>query len=115
MDSTTDSKAPAHLSREMKAWFTSIASEYVLESHHLRVLQSACESWDRCQQSRKMLKRDGLTALDGKGALKAHPAVAIERDSRLAFLRALRELGLDALDVESPRPALLYGGCRGRR
>lgn len=113
MEKTT-TKAPAHLSREMKRWFQFLAEEYVLESHHLRVLQSACESWDRCQEARKMLTREGLTTVDGKGALKAHPAVAIERDARLAFLRALRELGLDAMDPEAPRPPVLYGGRRGK-
>ena len=111
---TTTIRAPAHLSKEMKGWYSYIASEYVLESHHLRVLQSACESWDRCQEARKLIKREGLTTVDGKGALKSHPGVAIERDSRLAFLRALRELGLDALDPEGPRPPRLYGGARGR-
>jgi P27 family predicted phage terminase small subunit len=111
---TTTQKAPGHLSKEMKDWYATIASEYVLESHHLRVLQSACESWDRCQQARKLLKAQGLTILDAKGTLRSHPAVSIERDSRLAFLRALRELGLDSMDSEAPRPPGLYGGRRGK-
>lgn len=64
--------------------------------HHLRLLRLACEAWDRTQQARETLDRDGLTVPTGDGGLKAHPCIGIERDSRLAFARLLRELDLDA-------------------
>lgn len=87
---------PPHLAPETQHWWQSVTGDYELEGHHLRLLRLACESWDRCQQAREILDRDGLTTITESGGLKAHPAIGIERDSRLAFARLLRELDLDA-------------------
>jgi hypothetical protein len=38
-------------------------------------LQLACEAWDRSQEARALLDKDGLT-IRTDGGLKAHPAVA---------------------------------------
>ena len=86
-------KVTTHLAPGTRAWFTSVVATYSLEPHHLRLLQLAGEAWDRCQQAREAIARDGLIMLTTG---KAHPAVAIERDSRLAFARLIRELDLDA-------------------
>lgn len=40
--------------------------------------------------AQRAIKRDGLMV---KG--KLHPATTVERDARLAMLRAIRQLGLD--------------------
>ena len=43
-----------------------------------------------------------------------HPAVAIERDARIAFLRAVRELALadagEPTEIRPPRPIGRYAG-----
>jgi len=78
-----------------------IQRDYQLFSHHLRLLQLAGEAWDRCQQARQYIARDGLFTDGGQGP-KPHPAIAIERDSRLAFARLIAQL---SLDVEEPIPA----------
>jgi len=87
---------PAHLDPETACWWRAVLGDYELEAHHLRLLRLACEAWDRCQQAREILDRDGLTVPTGDGGLKAHPAIGIERDARTAFARLLRELDLDA-------------------
>ena len=46
------------------------------------------------EQRRQLLAKNGLTFVDGKDMIRARPQCAIERDSRTAFLRAVRELGL---------------------
>ncbi len=100
---------PTHLQPATQAWWKSVVSEYVLEPHHLRLLQSACEAWDRTQQAREILSETGLSYIDRLGAPRSRPEVAIERDGRIAFARLLREL---ALDVEAPaesRPPALRG------
>lgn len=87
---------PAHLAPETAGWWCAVLGEYHLEAHHLRLLRLACEAWDRCQQARVILDRDGMTTGTETGGLKAHPCIGIERDARLAFARLLRELDLDA-------------------
>ena len=84
-----------------------------MESHHIRTLTLACEAWDRCAEARAILDRDGLTYADRWGAPRARPEVAVERDSRIAFARLLRELALDvAAPDESYRPPPITRGVR---
>lgn len=84
---------------------------YALAAHHLRLLQAACESWDRMQAARAIVDAEGVTVKDRYGVPKAHPAVAIERDCRTSFARLVRELDLDAEALADPRPPRY----RGRR
>ena len=95
----TTPKAPRHLSEPSRNWWRSCLKTYVLEPHHLRLLQSAAECWDRQQQARSILDREGITFIDDRGNTRAHPAVSIERDARIGFARLIRELDLD---VEAP-------------
>ncbi|RLP21982.1 P27 family phage terminase small subunit [Mesorhizobium sp. YM1C-6-2] len=97
-------KIPGHLRLETRRWAKKILEEYTLESHHFRMLVKTCEAWDRSEQAREALAADGLTVVDRYGTPKAHPCVGIERDSRTAFFRGLRELALDVDAPEVPRP-----------
>src|SRR5690625_7730683 len=88
-------KPPRHLRAPTRRWWSEVVEEYVLEPHHLRLLTLAAEAWDRGEEARKILAKEGLTFTDRFGQPKARPEVAIERDSRIAFARMLRELALD--------------------
>ena len=57
-------------------------------------------------QVRKLIERDGLTFVDRHGSIKPHAAVSIEKDSRTAFARMIREIGLDLAEPASRPPAL---------
>jgi P27 family predicted phage terminase small subunit len=107
---TKGPKAPAHLSESTRVWWRSVVREYQLEPHHMRLLQAAGECWDRLQQARELLARDGLVIEGREGGMRPHPAAAIERDSRIAFARLIRELDLDvdppASNRTSPSAAL---------
>ena len=106
-------KAPAHLAPETRKWFAEFVTTYQLEPHHLRLLQLAAEAWDRCQEARAAIARDGLIALTTG---RPHAGVAIERDARLAFARLLRELDLDAEPPASwSRPPALHSNRRNLR
>ena len=96
--------APKHLRAETRRWWQAVIAEYVLEPHHVRLLTLAAEAWDRCQQARGILARRGLTYEDRFGQPCARPEVAIERDSRIAFARLLRELNLNVDEPEDSRP-----------
>lgn len=88
-------QAPKHLNKETRAWWRSVVGEYELEEHHVKLLTLAAEAWDRCQQARAALDAEGLTYTDRFRAPRCRPEVAVERDSRLAFARLIRELDLD--------------------
>jgi hypothetical protein len=66
-------------------------------------LQAAAEAWDRLQEARARLAKDG-TYVEGRYGLRAHPAVAVEKDSKTLFARLLRELDLDGEPGPDPRP-----------
>jgi len=91
---------PPHLSEAMRAWWRQVMGDYELEPHHVHLLEAACDAWDRTTQAREVLREEGLTVTTKSGC-KRHPCCDIERDSRLSFMRALRELDLDC---PSPRP-----------
>ena len=101
-------KAPAHLRPETAAWFRSVVKEFVLESHHVRLLTLAATAWDRAEEAREAIAEHGLTFGDRWGGVHPRPEIAIEVSSRTGFARCLRELQLDNVSPpESPRPAAL--------
>ena len=108
-------KAPAHLSDSTRVWWRSVVREYHVEPNHMRLLQAAAECRDRLQQARELLQRDGLVIEGREGGMRPHPAAAIERDSRIAFARLIRELDLDVEPPASARtaPAALRSNRRG--
>ncbi len=96
-------KPPQHLSREAKGWWRKLVAEWELGDDALLLLRAALESFDRCNQARLLLDKDGLTVLDRFGQAKIHPAAAIERDARLQMVRCWRALNLD-VDPPHERP-----------
>ena len=105
LKSKPTAKPPKHLRAATSQWWTDVM--YDLESHHVRLLTKACESWDRSEQAREGLLKHGLTFDDRFGSPHARPEVAIERDFRTAFARLVRELGLDVAPPSDSRPNAL--------
>jgi len=85
---------PDGLSAEAGKLWTDVFEEFELPPHAAKTLHVACQTLDRLRQAQAALAADGIT-LDGRQGLRPHPAIAIERDSRTAYLRAMREIGLD--------------------
>jgi phage terminase small subunit len=102
-------KPPAHLRPATARWWCSVVTDYELEPHHVRLLSLAGEAWDRGQQAREVIAKEGLTYLDFRKQPKARPEISIERDSRLSFARLVRELGLDVADPDQARPPRVGG------
>ena len=107
--------APKHLKTTTRRWYQAVLDEYQLEAHHCNLLLLAAEAWDRCQQAREALAEYGIVYADRFGAPHARPEVGIERDSRLAFARMIRELALDMSEPGDSRPPTISGNARLKR
>jgi len=107
-------EAPAHLSPQMQRWWGEVMEAYALDPHHLHLLECACDAWDRMTTARTTLREEGLTVATKDGSKKRHPCADIERDSRIAFSRMVRELDLDA-EAPSERPAWRPPALRSNR
>jgi phage terminase small subunit len=96
--------APSHLSPRCKTLYRELAADYHLadEPHALETLRLALESLDRAEQARAQIAKDGAYPTDRWGQVKAHPALAVERDSTIRVARLFRELSLDA-ELGEPR------------
>jgi phage terminase small subunit len=112
----TEPKVPKYLRIPTKKWWKSVVSRWQLEPHHVRLLTLAAGAWDRAEQARELLAEHGLTYDDPKtGRPCSRPEIAVERDSRLAYARLLRELDLDLeAPAASSRPPALRSIKGGR-
>jgi P27 family predicted phage terminase small subunit len=100
-------KPPRHLSAATRLWWRWVTDEFVLEQHHLRLLELACRAWDRAETARNCIQKHGLTYKAKNGDIRPRPEVVIERNSMIAFARLLREISLDVpppgAEVRVPR------------
>jgi P27 family predicted phage terminase small subunit len=87
----------------MKDWWCEVLAAFDLEPHHLHLLEAACGAWDRMVEARVALNTHGLTYTDHNGSPKARPEVTVEKDSRIAYARLVRELDLDLAPPPEPR------------
>lgn len=100
-------KPPATLSKPARQWWEKLQSEYgIVDAGGMLVLNTAMAAFDRMEEAKRTLKREGTTFSDRFGQPRGHPSVVIERDSRAAMLQALRALHLDIEPLKQPgRPA----------
>jgi P27 family predicted phage terminase small subunit len=102
MKNSNRPKAPAHLSAAAKKWWVALTDIYEFESpDSVMTLECVMECLDRATTARQMVEKEGAVVKDRFGQLKAHPATVIERDAKMAMLRALRALGLDIIQPGS--------------
>jgi P27 family predicted phage terminase small subunit len=77
-----------------------LLNEYQIDdSAGLSLLEAACSSYQRAEDARVIVRREGLTVKDRFGQWKAHPACAVERDARAQMISALRALKLSPEDA----------------
>ena len=98
---------PKHLSAQAKQFWRSVVNLFELEEHNLDLLESACVQLTRSEQERGIIEKEGLVVKDRFSQPKPHPAVELERQAHMAFVRIGRELGLsiEAPDSRPPLPA----------
>ena len=78
------------------------------EIHDFQRLDLGCHTLDRIHECRDVIKKEGLFLDDRFGISKLHPAVEVERQQKILFLRILRELNLDLTTVKELRGPKLY-------
>lgn len=99
---------PKHLKVGTKKWIKKILADYELEDHHIKILITAAECWERITQARNQIKKEGAYYTDRWGCPKSHPALADERNNRIVFARLLRELNLTEEGPDARPPGLKY-------
>ena len=99
-------EAPDHLSEASKRLWNDTLEEFELAPAELAIFRLALEAVDRCELARLELAVSGLVVKDRYGGLRASPWVTIERDSRLAAARLLKQLGLER-SAPAPSPMAL--------
>src|SRR4051812_44443120 len=92
---------PAGLSELARKLWDSVCAESAIDAAAAKILETLCQSFDRRQDARDAIAKDGAVYKDRFNAPKISPWVAIERDSTLIMHRAFRLLGFD----QEPRGA----------
>ena len=105
---------PRSLRAAGKALWRVVVEDFELEPYQLKMLFEACRCLDTIEAAERAIRKYGVT-VNGKFGLKSNPACQTATQNRTVYARLMRELGLDAIDVEAARPTPLYGGRRGRR
>ena len=98
-------KPPPHLSPEAKSIWAKLCEEFTLtDAGALELLRAGLESFDRAQAARILIEKHGLVIMDRFGVVKANPLLSCERDSRAAYVHALKVLGMDIIDSPATGP-----------
>jgi len=102
-------RIPRGLKTAGRGFFRDVAEFCILEPHHVALLTLGAEALDRYVAARKVLDAEGMTFTDKHGQPRARPEVQVERDSRIAVVRILRELGIDVEQPEARKPPTIAG------
>lgn len=93
--------APKHLGAEGRKLWRRILGDFQVDPGALPILEAACSAADRWAEARDVVAKEGSVVEDRWHQKKIHPAALVERDSRAAMVRHLRDLGLDLEPVGS--------------
>lgn len=84
------------LSRKLNALKKAIINDYAIDDDAaLEILQTALEARELAEQAQALVDSEGLTVKGDRGQVKAHPLLAVIRDSRAQFLAGIKALNLD--------------------
>ena len=84
------------LSKEAAKLKRAILKEYdISDEAGKAILDTAMEAFDAMHKAQEVVDVQGLTVAGDRGQIKAHPLLAVIRDSRAQFLMALKHLNLD--------------------
>ena len=100
---------PPNLGKEGSAfWLNVLAENEIEDSHDLQRLAMACKCLDDLAIAEGRVIIEGMFIQNRYGNITEHPAVKTVRDTRLLFVKIIREMGLDLVDVKDTRPPRQY-------
>ena len=101
-------KPPKELKASGRRFWRKVNADFdLVEFHHYELLKQCCFCLDRIEMARNEVEKDGKAfILDRFGQLREHPALKVEKDNRILFVRVARELGLDLVTPENRPPGL---------
>lgn len=92
--STKRPPTPRRLGSGGRKLWLDIVGAFEIEPHEVAALEAACLARDRLLAAQDLIDAEGLV-IEGRYGAKAHPAVAVVRDSSRLMLAALKDLGLE--------------------
>lgn len=93
---------PPGLSLPARRLWTDAVSAFPFRPTELALLESALRALDRAEAARAQVEAEGLTVVtEATGAVRAHPSIRTEAESRREFRLTWRALGL----VDSSGPS----------
>lgn len=118
-ESITPVEPPADIPPEGQAMWMEVLpvlSHYGgLRTVDLPALKSMCLMWARAEKANQVLNEQGYFTQGSTGQMVEHPAIRMERDARMAFLRHAEQFGLTWIArsrlglSEATRSAVLAG------
>jgi len=101
--------APDDLGKEGRDFWEKVMAENEMsENHDLARLVMASKCLDDLSIAEARVKLDGMFIKNRYGNITEHSAVKTIRDTRLLFVKIIRELGLDLVDPGDSRPPRQY-------
>lgn len=101
-------RCPHNLGVAGRLFWRNVLGEFeIFDYHQLRLLEGACQCWDRIIEARATIKKEGMYFTDRFGQPKEHPAHATERNNKILMSRLLREINLD-VELPQSRPPGRY-------
>ena len=98
------SSPPKDLSREARKLWARLFDAADIDPVAEILLDTLCRSWDRLQQARELLAKEGIVVQEktAHGGMKAraHPAVLVEHNAAATLCRCWRLLGFDQAPPE---------------
>ncbi|HOD36807.1 MAG TPA: hypothetical protein PLR20_05755 [Syntrophales bacterium] len=107
---TIDKPEPPSTLKEAgrKFWIAVLKEFEIRDAHDLARLERACLFLDDEDQAMKAIESDGMFIRNRYGGLVEHPGTKIIQQSRIGFLRAVREIAIDLGSIPESRPPGLY-------
>ena len=94
------------LSEKAKRWHKTMREYYGFDPSEIELLNQAAQCLDRIDEARAEIQKSGAYAVDRYGNPRKHPALQVENDCKILFIRLLKALDIETENQRGPgRPS----------